>query len=155
MEVKYNSTKQARENEIQDLWSVIGTENLESNNFLGILGDTQEHLAIIEFLCSVIPNLLDSDIIQLCLLSNLIIEYNYLNSQMEGLKDGIYTYEPELADVMVPNCIYRNGCPEFHECGYFRKFIKWCKENNKDVDFFNIQSRYDAYNEFYKTEIGR
>ena len=45
MEVKYNSTKQAKENEIQDLWSVIGTENLESNNFLGILGDTEEHLA--------------------------------------------------------------------------------------------------------------
>ena len=92
MEVKYNSTKQARENEIQDLWSVIGTENLESSNFLGILGDTQEHLAIIEFLCSVIPNLLDSDIIQLCLLSNLIIEYNYLNSQMEGLKDDLQMY---------------------------------------------------------------
>ena len=36
MEVKYNSTKQAKENEIQDLWSVIGTENLESNNFLGV-----------------------------------------------------------------------------------------------------------------------
>ena len=49
-------------------------------------------MAIIEFLCSVIPNLLDSDIIQLCLLSNLIIEYNYLNSQMEGLKDDLQMY---------------------------------------------------------------
>lgn len=74
---------------------------------------------------------------------------------MEDLKDSIHPYEPELSDVMVPNCIYRGGCPEFHECGYFRKFIKWCKENDKDVDFFNIQNRYDAYNEFYKTGIGR
>ena len=92
MEVRYNSTKQAKESEIQDLWSVIGTENLESNNFLGILGDTDKHKKIIEFLCSVIPNLIDSDIIQLCLLANLIVEYNYLNNQLEKLKDDLQIY---------------------------------------------------------------
>lgn len=92
MEVRYNSTKQAKENEIQDLWSVIGTDNLERNNFLGILGDTDEHTKIIEFLCSVIPNLIDSDIIQLCLLANLIVEYNYLNNQLERLKDDLQMY---------------------------------------------------------------
>lgn len=92
MEVKYNSTKQLKESDIQDLWSVIGTNNLESNNFLGILGKTNEHEKIIEFLCSVIPNLIDSDIIQLCLLANLIVEYNYLNNELEKLKEDIQTY---------------------------------------------------------------
>ena len=92
MEVRYNSTKQAKENEIQDLWSVIGTDNLENNNFLGILGDTDEHKKIIGFLCSVIPNLIDSDIIQLCLLANLIVEYNYLNNQLEKLKEDLQIY---------------------------------------------------------------
>lgn len=92
MEVKYNSTKQAKESEIQDLWSVIGTDHLESNNFLGLLGTTDEHTKIIEFLCSVIPNLIDSDIIQLCLLANLIVEYNYLNNQLESLKDDLQMY---------------------------------------------------------------
>lgn len=92
MEVTYNSTKQSKENEIQDLWSVIGTDHLESNNFLGILGDTEDHKKIIEFLCNVIPNLIDSDIIQLCLLANLIVEYNYLNNQLEVLKEDLQMY---------------------------------------------------------------
>ena len=92
MEVKYNSTKQLKESEIQDLWSIIGTENLESDNFIGMLGNTEEHKQVIEFLCSVTPNIIDSDIIQLCLLANLIVEYNYLNNQLEGLKSDIQMY---------------------------------------------------------------
>lgn len=92
MEVKYNSTKQLKESEIQDLWGVIGTENLEKDNFIGMLGNTEEHKEIITFICSVIPNIIDSDIIQLCLLANLIVEYNYLNSQLELLKDDLQIY---------------------------------------------------------------
>lgn len=92
MEVKYNSTKQLKESEIQDLWSIIGTENLESDNFIGILGNTEEHKQVIEFLCSVTPNIIDSDIIQLCLLANLIVEYNYLNNQLEDLKNDLQMY---------------------------------------------------------------
>lgn len=92
MEVKYNSTKQAKENEIQDLWSIIGTENLEKDNFIGMLGDTKEHKNVMDFLCIVTPNIIDSDIIQLCILANLIVEYNYLNKQLEGLKDDLQMY---------------------------------------------------------------
>lgn len=92
MEVKYNSTKQLKESEIQDLWSIIGTENLEKDNFIGMLGDTEEHKQAIDFLCSVTPNIIDSDIIQLCILANLIVEYNYLNKQLEGLKDDLQMY---------------------------------------------------------------
>ena len=44
MEVKYNSTKQAKENEIQDLWSIIGTENLEKDNFIYLPQYNYEYL---------------------------------------------------------------------------------------------------------------
>lgn len=66
---------------------------------------------------------------------------------MEDLKISIHKQEPELADVMVPNCIYRCGCPEFSECGFWKAFI----ERNTDlIKFTDISSRYDKYNlEFY------
>ena len=48
------------------------------------------------------------------------------------------------ASVLVPNCVYRCGCPEFQECPFFRKFLSYCKEN--EIDISNIQARYDAYN---------
>lgn len=54
---------------------------------------------------------------------------------------------PELANVLVPNCVYRCGCPEFKSCGFWKKFEEFCFEN--DADVFDIQCRYSAYNEFY------
>jgi len=67
---------------------------------------------------------------------------------MEDLKDTITNeVQKEIGDVIVPNCIYRCGCPEFKECGYFTAFKNWCYQNDKDIT--EIQSRYDAYNEFY------
>lgn len=60
-------------------------------------------------------------------------------------------YEAE-SDVLVPNCLYRMGCPEFKTCGYIQAFLNWCKNNNKiesEEDLFNIQKRYDLYNEWF------
>lgn len=51
------------------------------------------------------------------------------------------------ADVLVPHCIYRAGCSEPKCCGYWQKFLKWCEDNNKEID--TIQKRYDAYNEYF------
>lgn len=34
------------------------------------------------------------------------------------VKDRIEEYDPVLASVMVPECIYRGFCPEFCSCGY-------------------------------------
>jgi len=60
----------------------------------------------------------------------------------EDLKVSISKTEVELADVLVPNCIYRCGCPEFKECGYWNKFKnKWSRE-----ELSNIQMRYNLYN---------
>lgn len=68
---------------------------------------------------------------------------------MEDFKISLKEYEPELSDVLVPNCIYRSSCPEFNMCEekFYANFLKWCKENNKTIN--TIQSRYDAYNEFF------
>ena len=36
-----------------------------------------------------------------------------------ALKDAVKAFEPELASVMVRECVYRNGlCHEFYSCGY-------------------------------------
>ena len=65
----------------------------------------------------------------------------------EDLKIEIRPYEPEISDSLVPNCIYRCGCPEMNGCGWFEGF----KERNPDINYFDIQERYDAYNhDFYK-----
>ena len=34
------------------------------------------------------------------------------------VKNKIEIHDPVLASVMVPECIYRGFCPEFHSCGY-------------------------------------
>lgn len=66
---------------------------------------------------------------------------------MEDLKITLSQYETEISNVLVPNCIYRAGCSEFTSCGYYKKFKKFCEDNNICID--TIQERYDAYNLFF------
>lgn len=66
---------------------------------------------------------------------------------MEDLKVSIKKHEEELADTLVPNCVYRCGCPEFIPCGYWGRFLKYCKDNDLKTD--TIQQRYDAYNQMF------
>lgn len=60
----------------------------------------------------------------------------------EDLKVTLREIEPEVSDVLVPNCVYRCGCPEPHECGFYRKLIARFPEAAST----DIQERYDAYN---------
>ena len=64
---------------------------------------------------------------------------------MEDLKLTLKETEPELADVLVPNCIYRGGCPEFEPCQFWSNFIK---DKSKD-ELANIKTRYNLYNEWF------
>lgn len=67
--------------------------------------------------------------------------------KMEELKSTLSNYEPEIANVMQKNCVYRCGCPEFVPCGWWEAFVS----RNKDVNLLNIQERYDAADrEFYR-----
>lgn len=69
----------------------------------------------------------------------------------EDLKVTIHEeVDTYIANVLVPNCIYRGGCPEFeaddpNRCMFYENFVK------KHGQISNIQKRYDLYNEnFYK-----
>lgn len=65
----------------------------------------------------------------------------------EDFKKELHEKYPLESNVLVPNCVYRGGCPEITCCGFWQKFVKWCEENDKKID--TIQKRYDAYNEFF------
>lgn len=75
----------------------------------------------------------------------------------EDFKIELHKTHPIESDVLVPNCIYRMGCPEFKTCGYIKGFIDWVSKDNKRMcDFWDIQQRYDMYNEyFYKNHIDK
>lgn len=59
-----------------------------------------------------------------------------------------------VADVMVPNCIYRCGCPEHMgaPCGFFDNLNN--KLDGKLIEA-DLQKRYDAYNEWFYAENGK
>lgn len=70
----------------------------------------------------------------------------------EDLKDATHEREPEIADVLVPNCVYRCGCPEMEPCDLWGRFVAWhLKHKNIDVRTLSIQARYDYFNEWRRT----
>jgi hypothetical protein len=64
----------------------------------------------------------------------------------EDFKSELSKTNKEEADILVPNCVYRCGCCEIKPCGFFENFIDYCEERR--IDIFNIQERYNAYNEY-------
>lgn len=67
----------------------------------------------------------------------------------EDFKMKLRETHPLEAAVMVPNCIYRLGCPEFQTCGYLHQFLRWAVENHPEKNLYDVQSRYDLYNEYF------
>lgn len=75
----------------------------------------------------------------------------------ENFKYALHLTKPELADVLVPNCIYRCGCPEFEKtrCGWWEWFNGLLHEcevmtNEKRIDILvNIGERYERYNRYF------
>jgi hypothetical protein len=99
---------------------------------------TQDELVIFEGEANA-QNLIDSERKRLCYQTS-----KETRESAEDLKLTLKKIEPELADVLVPNCIYRCGCPEFEQCGYWKLFY-----NNHSFNLVDIKSRYDAYNEYF------
>lgn len=64
----------------------------------------------------------------------------------EDFKQTLYEKEPELSDILVPNCVYRCGCPEMQSCGYWQNLVK---ETNGAIVTASIQERYDLYNALF------
>lgn len=71
----------------------------------------------------------------------------------EDLKKTLKAADPYISEVMVPNCIYRYGCPEMENCGFFKLFVAFSAKQEESIDMTNIQVRYDLYNKlFYGTK---
>lgn len=66
----------------------------------------------------------------------------------EDLKESIGVNHPEIANVLVPNCVYRGGCPEMNpKCNFWSIFCNTCMmKHNVSVSSLSIQERYDYYN---------
>lgn len=64
----------------------------------------------------------------------------------EDFKYSLYDYEAEISDVLVPNCVYRCGCPELQSCGYWDRLIE---KTDGAILTADIQKRYDLYNEIF------
>ena len=64
---------------------------------------------------------------------------------MEDYKRVLREVEPQISDVMVPNCIYRCGCPESTGCGWYRAMVA----KHPELASTDLQERYDTYNELF------
>lgn len=74
----------------------------------------------------------------------------------EDLKKTIASVQPEIAGVLVPNCVYRCGCPEMDGCSFWSDFVKWCsKEMSVDARLCTIQERYKLYNVYFGERVRR
>lgn len=63
----------------------------------------------------------------------------------EDLKVALHDPQPQISDVLVPNCIYRCGCPEPNGCGLFARMVK----KDPDIASTDIKTRYEAYNKIF------
>jgi hypothetical protein len=64
----------------------------------------------------------------------------------EDFKVALHDPEPEWSDSLVPNCVYRCGCPELTPCGYWDRLVK---ATNGEILTADLQKRYDLYNAYF------
>lgn len=69
--------------------------------------------------------------------------------RFEDLKVELYKNNDtkELSNCLVPNCVYRCGCPEFKQCSFWKEYLK------NIVILHDIRDRYDTYNLMFKTRF--
>lgn len=67
----------------------------------------------------------------------------------EDFKAALREIEPELSDALVPNCVYRCGCPEMNGCSMWRRFCEWCYAQAINPADRPIKDRYELYNEWF------
>lgn len=65
-------------------------------------------------------------------------------------------YYRVLGRVLVPNCVYRCGCPEGKKnCGFFQRFVDEAMMRGACLrDFLSIERRYELFNTMYFGEEG-
>lgn len=88
-------------------------------------------------------HLIDTARKRLCMLAS-----RETRKYMEDLKTTLKPVEPEISDVLVPNCIYRCGCPEPGGCRWYETISALYPA----LTSTNIQERYDTYNALFHLE---
>ena len=63
----------------------------------------------------------------------------------ESLKIALHLVEPDLSDELVPECVFRFGCPYKDGCGWFDKIAA----NHQNITSTCISTRCKAYNEVF------
>ena len=63
----------------------------------------------------------------------------------EDLKAAIHEYEPELSDVLCPQCVYRGLCSEPTSCGWWEKFAQRLSKEQ----LIDWHERYEEYNRIF------
>ena len=61
----------------------------------------------------------------------------------ENFKAALQDVQPEISNVLVPNCVYRGGCPEMQSCGLWERMKAL---SNDLICTDDIQKRYAIYN---------
>ncbi len=69
----------------------------------------------------------------------------------EDFKATLHDKEPELSDVLCPNCVYRAGCPETHTCGLWKQLVDL---THGEIQTADIHRRYELYNDWFWGRIG-
>lgn len=66
------------------------------------------------------------------------------------LKKSINEVDEEIAEVLVPNCVYRGACPEMNPCNRWLKFLDWADyEYGCEAGQLTLHERYVLWNEFF------
>lgn len=67
----------------------------------------------------------------------------------EDFKEALWEKEPEIASVLVPNCVYRGFCPEMNPCGWWNVFAASLTRD----ELLDGQQRYAKYNEWFDAHM--
>jgi len=57
------------------------------------------------------------------------------------------------ADMLVPNCVYRMGCPEFTSCGLLERFTEYANARGSRRWVTDISERYRLYRQFLLDDL--
>lgn len=64
----------------------------------------------------------------------------------EDFKAALREREPEISDVLVPNCVYRCGCPEMQSCGLWERMAR---QTGGLMASQQLDERYETYNRYF------
>lgn len=74
---------------------------------------------------------------------------NETREYAEDFKVTLHEMEPEIADALCPNCVYRGGCSEKYvatkKCDFYDRLC----EKIPELKTTDLQARYDAYNRWF------